>query len=125
MSWILILIALAAGFFILMPFMAYLSSRRILGHRVDLETGTTSHQLYYFYSDNCGPCRSMTPIIDELSSEHDNVVKVDIRQDPETARKFGIRATPTTILVRDNVVQKVLLGAKSKKQLLQLLENQT
>ena len=77
--------------------------------------------MIYFYSPKCSPCRRMTPIIDQLSERHTCVYKVDILQDRETALAFNIRATPTTILIKDNRVLEVTLGAKTQTQLETLL----
>ena len=121
MSWIMIVILVVSGFLILMPLLTYLSSRRMIGKTVSQQQATDHGRLLYFYSPSCGPCRSMTPIIDQLAAAHDNVGKIDIQKDPETAREFGIRATPTTVLLQGNVIKQVALGAKTQKQLEKLL----
>ena len=64
----------------------------------------------------------MTPIIDQLASNNPRVFKVNIMEDMETARAFNIRATPTTVLVKDDRVLDVVLGAKGQAQLEQLLK---
>jgi thioredoxin-like negative regulator of GroEL len=64
----------------------------------------------------------MTPLIDELTKSHDRVIKIDVQQDQTTTQSLGVRATPTTLLIKDNVVQQVLLGARSKKKLAQLVD---
>ncbi len=125
MSWIMILLLAAAAFLILMPMLSYLSARRQVGREID-STATNAGQgdrLIYFYSPRCGPCRSMTPLIDQLSQQHPGeVVKVDVRQDPASARAFNIRATPTTVLVKDNRVLDMALGGKSQAQLEKMLQ---
>jgi len=121
MSWVLILILVVTGFLILMPLLTYLSSRRMIGRQVETGESDDKGRLLYFYSPACGPCRSMTPLIDRLAREHGNVGKIDVQQDPDTARRFGVRATPTTVLVKGNIVKGVVLGAKSLKQLEKLL----
>jgi thioredoxin-like negative regulator of GroEL len=64
----------------------------------------------------------MTPLIDELTKSHDRVIKIDVQQDQTTTQSLGVRATPTTLLIKDNVVQQVLQGARSKKKLAQLVD---
>ena len=66
--------------------------------------------LFYFYSPSCGACASMTPAINALSKTNEGVFPVDISKDMDTARKFGIMATPTVVVVRDRVIQEILLG---------------
>jgi thioredoxin 1 len=125
MSWIMILLLVAAGFLILMPVLTYLSARRQVGREID-STNTNAGQgdrLVYFYSPKCAPCRSMTPLIDQLSQQHpEEVFKVDVQQDLEAARSFNIRATPTTVLVKNNRVLDIALGAKSRTQLERMLK---
>ena len=123
MSWIMIVLLAAVGFLILMPMLTLLAARRMVGKPVaDDAPAGSGDRLIYFYSPSCAPCRSMTPIVDRLAKESDRVVKIDIRRDPETARAFNIRATPTTILVKGNRVLDVALGGKTEKQLQALLE---
>jgi thioredoxin 1 len=113
----MIVLLVVTGLMLLMPALTYLSSRRLIGKSIDLCKDAPANCMIYFYSKGCGPCRRMTPIVDQLADEHDNIFKVDVHTDPATAVKFGIRATPITVLVENHVVKKVLLGVKSKKQL--------
>lgn len=122
MTWPVILLLTIIAFMLAINGYTYYSARRLVGQRVDDLGGGDATHLYYFYSANCGPCRSMTPIIDELADQHGNVTKVDIRQDPETTRKYAVRATPTLVLIKDHVVKDVVLGAKTRKQLEALLQ---
>jgi thioredoxin 1 len=124
MSWLMIILMAAAAFLILLPMLTYLSARRMLGSRVDdaAQGAGAGDRLIYFYSPRCAPCRSMTPIIDQLAQESDRVIKVDVQQDQETARAFNIRATPTTLLIKENRILDVVLGAKSRKQIENLIK---
>jgi thioredoxin 1 len=83
--------------------------------------------LIYFFSPGCMMCKSMSPIIDRLAERHGNVMKVDVAassQSLDLARKFGVRGTPTTVLVRRGMIEQVLIGAKSARQLEGLLKRQ-
>ncbi|MEJ2453542.1 MAG: thioredoxin family protein [Candidatus Thiodiazotropha sp.] len=123
MSWLMIVLVVVAAFLILMPMLTYLSARRQVGRPVDsAATGAgEGDRLIYFYSPKCGPCRSMTPIIDRLAQDNPRVFKVNVMEDMETARAFNIRATPTTILVKDERVLDIALGAKGEVQLERML----
>jgi thioredoxin 1 len=123
MTWLTILLLIATALLILMPLRTYLAARRQIGHPIESQApgGGEGDRMIYFFSPRCGPCRNMTPIIDRLSEQNPQVFKVDVLQDHETARAFSIRATPTTILVKDNRVLAVSLGAKSRRQLETLL----
>lgn len=86
----------------------------------DLAGIVTGHQeqaLIYFFSDACGMCKPMTPVIDRLSTEHRNVVKLDVARHLELARRFGVMGTPTTVLVRDGKVEQIWVGVRSEAQL--------
>jgi thioredoxin 1 len=74
--------------------------------------------LFYFYSPGCAPCRPMTPLVKAMRG---NVFAVDITQDFETARKFGVMATPTTVLVKQGVVEQILVGPQPESALRALM----
>ncbi|MBT2988344.1 MAG: hypothetical protein B6D72_05290 [gamma proteobacterium symbiont of Ctena orbiculata] len=123
MSWIMIVLLLVASFLILVPLFSYLSARRLVGKKIegDLSDAVSGNRAIYFYSENCSPCRRMTPIIDRLAEKHEGIGKVDVRADPETTRRFNIRATPTLVLIKEGVVIDIALGAKTESQLESLL----
>jgi len=122
-----ILIAVMAVF-MAMPLYIWLGSKRLQGRDApDYAALLTPQQqgrdklLFYFYSEHCGPCRTLGPLIDTMAQRHGNVVKVDVMRQPAAARQFGVRATPTLVLVEAGRVVKVWLGAVSEKQLEVLL----
>ncbi len=78
--------------------------------------------LFYFWSPSCGMCRNMTPVIEELRAQRDDILSVDITEHLEVARRFNVMATPTLALVRDGRVAQVLAGAQSRQRILQLLD---
>jgi thioredoxin 1 len=121
MSPVLVVLLVMTAFLILVPLLSYLSTRRLVGKQLELDNLPADYHLFYFYSPNCGPCRRMTPIVDELAGQSDAITKVDISKDPELAGRFGIRATPTTVLVENHIIKAVRLGAQSQKQLQKLL----
>jgi thioredoxin 1 len=70
-----------------------------------------------FWAIWCGPCRMITPIIEELSIKYaDQVVvaKVDVDTNPATASKFSVRNIPTVLFIKDGVVVDKQVGAASK-----------
>jgi thioredoxin 1 len=120
MSWVMIVLLLIASFIILVPLLSYLSAKRLIGQTIDSKLST--NRMIYFYSQNCSPCRAMTPIIDRLAEQHKGIVKVDVRADPETSRAFNIRATPTLVMLQDSVVTRTVLGGKTESQLESLVK---
>ena len=121
MSSAMVILLVMTGFLILVPLLSYVSTRRLVGKKLELDNLPAGNRLFYFYSPSCGPCRSMTPIVDKLASQSNVITKVDISKDPELAGRFGIRATPTTVLVENNTIKAVRLGAQSQQQLQKLL----
>lgn len=77
-----------------------------------------------FYADWCGPCRMVSPIVDEIAEENAQylVGKINVDEEPELAGKFGVMNIPTLVVMKGgNVVQQVA-GARPKAQILALLE---
>ncbi len=68
--------------------------------------------ILYFYTPTCGVCKQQTPIIDKLKEELSIVGKIDLSQNHSAAPEFGILGTPTTILMKGNVVGEVFVGLK-------------
>ncbi len=68
--------------------------------------------ILYFYTPTCGVCKSQTPIIDKLKEELNFVGKIDLSQNKNAATEFGILGTPTTTLMKGNVVSEVFVGHK-------------
>lgn len=73
-----------------------------------------SKGMVYFFSPSCGACKAQTPIVKSLEKTYKNVFDVDISRDMETAKIFGVKATPTTVAVKDGVIDKVYLGVKQR-----------
>ena len=79
-----------------------------------------------FWAEWCGPCKMIAPILNEVADEFDGRVvigKLDIDQNAGTPPKFGIRGIPTLLLFKDGQVAATKVGALSKTQLVEFLEN--
>ena len=76
-----------------------------------------------FYADWCGPCKMMSPIVDEMSKEVDvKVVKLNVDEAPEIAQKYGIMSIPTFIVFKDGKEYKKHIGMCDKDFLLKLVK---
>ena len=77
-----------------------------------------------FYADWCGPCRMVSPIVDEIAEEHPEylVGKVNVDQEGELAAQFGVASIPTLVVLKDGKVVSQSSGARPKAQILKLLE---
>ena len=76
-----------------------------------------------FWASWCGPCKSLSPIIDEISAEHPEikVCKVNIDEEQELASQFDIMSVPTLLVIKDGKVVNQSVGLKPKNQILQML----
>ncbi len=77
-----------------------------------------------FYADWCGPCRMVSPIVEQISNEHSEfkVGKINVDNSPELAAKFGVMSIPTLIVIKDGKVAQQAIGARSKDQILRMLQ---
>jgi thioredoxin 1 len=77
-----------------------------------------------FWAEWCGPCKMIAPILDEIAGEQNGklqIGKLNVDDNPGIAQRYEVMAIPTLILFKDGEVQKRLVGAKGKGQLLQEL----
>jgi thioredoxin 1 len=73
-----------------------------------------------FWAEWCGPCRMVSPIVDQLADEHGaklRVLKLNVDENPATARDYGIMSIPTLLVVKGGQEAKRIVGAKGKAQL--------
>jgi thioredoxin 1 len=73
-----------------------------------------------FWAEWCGPCRKIAPVLDELAAEHAGklrVAKLNVDDNPETARRFQVMSIPTLLVFKDGEPKKRLVGAKGKSEL--------
>ena len=72
-----------------------------------------------FWAPWCGPCRVVSPILEDINNERDDVrvVKVNTDDNPHTAADYGILAIPTLILFKDGAEAKRVVGALPKRRL--------
>lgn len=78
-----------------------------------------------FWADWCGPCHALAPTIEELAGKFEGAVKVgklDIDQNLQTARAYGIRGIPAVLLFRNGEVAETLVGVQPKRRYEEVLE---
>jgi len=79
-----------------------------------------------FWAEWCGPCRALTPILEEVAVTHGKDVtfaKINIDENPQTPSKFGVMSIPTLILFKNGQVEAVKMGLLSKSQLIAFVES--
>ncbi len=114
--------------FILLQFFLRHRMKRMKGQPVPEVSGETGRALkgkepvlIYFYSPACGACRQMTPVVEDMASRNFNVFLVNVAEDMETAMKFGVMGTPTTVLAEEGVIREIVIGPRQREELYSLL----
>lgn len=78
-----------------------------------------------FWAPWCGPCRMQAPILEQLAGEVDadelRIYKMDVDENPNTARQFGIMSIPTLLFKKDGQVVKQVAGVHTKDQIKAIL----
>ena len=78
-----------------------------------------------FWATWCGPCRMIAPAVEEVAEDFDGravVGKVDVDEQAELARRFGIMSIPTLIVMKDGKVVEQAVGARGKADIAAMLE---
>ncbi len=77
-----------------------------------------------FWASWCGPCKMVSPVIDEIAKEHPEIKvgKINVDEEPELAGGFKIMSIPTLMVVKNGKIVKKSMGAMPKHQILALLD---
>ena len=76
-----------------------------------------------FWVPWCGPCRMVSPIVDEIAIERGDIKvgKVNVDEQPELAAQFGVMSIPTLVVMKGGKVVNKMVGARPKAQILDML----
>ena len=76
-----------------------------------------------FWASWCGPCRMVSPIVDEIAAERSDikVCKINVDEQPELAAQFGVMSIPTLVVIKNGKVVNQAVGARPKAEIEKLL----
>lgn len=77
-----------------------------------------------FWAPWCGPCRMISPIVDEIAQSFEGklrVVKINVDENPETPRRYAVRGIPTLMIFKGGEIDATQVGAVSRSQLEQMV----
>ena len=77
-----------------------------------------------FWAEWCGPCRMVSPIVDEIAEERSDIVvgKVNVDEQGELAMRFGVMSIPTLLVFKGGEIAQTAVGARPKADILALLD---
>lgn len=78
-----------------------------------------------FYADWCGPCRMVSPLVEEIAEENPQYLigKINVDKEPELAQKFQVLSIPTLVVLKNGKPVNQSVGAKPKAQILAMLNS--
>lgn len=100
-----------------------MSVKTINANELNKLTAGNKTVLIDFFAEWCGPCRMVSPIIDEISKERDDITvcKVNVDDSPELAASFEVVSIPTLVVMKNGSVTNKSVGAIPKEQILAML----
>lgn len=78
-----------------------------------------------FYADWCGPCRMVSPLVDEIAEENPQYVvgKINVDNEPELAAAFAVSSIPMLVVIKNGKIANQAVGAMPKEKILAMLED--
>ncbi|MGM9603194.1 MAG: thioredoxin [Faecousia sp.] len=76
-----------------------------------------------FWASWCGPCRMVSPIVDEIAAQRSDIKvgKINVDEQPELAAQFGVMSIPTLVVIKNGRIVNQAVGARPKAQILAML----
>lgn len=88
-------------------------------------TNSDKKVLIDFWADWCGPCKMMSPVVDEIAAELPDVkvCKINVDEEEELARRFNIMSIPTLIIMKNGEIADTSIGLTDKLSLINKIKN--
>ena len=101
-----------------------MSVLKLTKENFDTIQNTDKKVLIDFYAEWCGPCKMVSPIVDELAKEHPEflIAKVNVDEEQSLAADFGVMSIPTLVVIQNGKILKQSVGAMPKAKILEMLE---
>lgn len=76
-----------------------------------------------FYAEWCGPCRMVSPVVEEIAAERADILvgKINVDEEPALAAEYGVVSIPTLVVMRDGQIVETAVGARGKADILAML----
>ena len=102
-----------------------MSVLQINKNNFDLVKNSEKKVLIDFFADWCGPCKMVSPFVDQIAEENPQylVAKINVDEAPELASACGVSSIPTLVVMQDGQIINQSMGARPKAQILALLED--
>ncbi|GBD94753.1 thioredoxin 2 [bacterium BMS3Abin05] len=117
------------GFLLFSQFLIILKAKRKKGKKVEAISGQIGSKirqgdsvLLYFFSASCRACKAQTPIFRSVQKQFNNAFEVDVAQEGDMAKKFGVMGTPSIVWVKNGIIREFWVGLRQEDQLLALLQ---
>lgn len=77
-----------------------------------------------FWAEWCGPCRMLSPTVDEIAQEREDIKvgKINVDDEPELAERFGIMSIPTLAVIKAGEIVEQLVGVRPKEDIIEMIE---
>ncbi|MCK5809123.1 thioredoxin family protein [bacterium] len=108
-----------------------LAGRKRIGTPVPYITGKLGNKIaagdalcFYFFSPMCGACKTMTPMMESLQPTFPGVIQVvNIQRSADIAKKLGVQATPTTVMIKNGKIAHFIVGVRPSSRLSNLIKS--